>query len=133
MNVLIIGAGKIGTSVSKDMSEKGHKVTIVEKDESVCEKLGQMKNIKLYCGDGCDPSVLENAGIKIADVVITVTGDDEDNLVVALLTKLQSNRPKVISIINHPNNEWLFNKRWGIDAAESPVSIISRLIEKDIK
>ena len=133
MNIIVIGAGKIGTSVSKYMSEKGHKVTIVEKDESVCEKLGQMKNIKLYCGDGCDPSVLENAGIKITDVVIAVTGDDEDNLVVALLTKLQPNRPKVISIINHPNDEWLFNKSWGIDAAESPTSIISRLIEKDIK
>jgi len=41
--------------------------------------------------------------------------------------------PKVISIINHPKNEWLFNKNWGVDAAESPTSIISRLLEKDIK
>ncbi len=132
MNILIIGAGKVGTSVAKYMSEKRHKVTIIEKDENVCEKIGQMKGITLYCGDGCDPSILENAGIKIADIVVAVTGDDEDNLVVAQLTKLQPNKPKVISIINHPRNEWLFNKSWGIDAAESSTSIISKLIEKDI-
>lgn len=133
MNILIIGAGKVGTSVAKYMSEKGHKVTIIEKDENVCEKFGQIKGITLYCGDGCDPSILENSGIKIADIVVAVTGDDEDNLVVAQLAKLQPNKPKVISIINHPKNEWLFNKSWGVDAAESSTSIISKLIEKDIK
>jgi len=115
------------------MSEKGHKVAIIETNETVCEKFEKIKSITLYCGDGCDPSILENAGIKIADVVVAVTGDDEDNLVVAQLAKLQPNKPKVISIINHPKNEWLFNKNWGVDAAESPTSIISRLIEKDIK
>jgi trk system potassium uptake protein TrkA len=133
MNILIIGAGKVGSSVAKYMSERGHKVTIIEKDENVCEKFEQIKGTTLYCGDGCDPSILENAGIKITDIVITVTGDDEDNLVVAQLAKLQPNKPKVISIINHPKNEWLFNKNWGVDAAESPTSIISKLIEKDIK
>ena len=76
--------------------------------------------------------VLESAGIKTTDVVVAVTGDDEDNLVVAQLSKLQPNRPRVVSIINHPRNEWLFNKSWGIDAAESPITLVSRLIEQDI-
>ncbi|MDD5621932.1 MAG: TrkA family potassium uptake protein [Actinomycetota bacterium] len=133
MNVLIIGAGKVGTSIAKYMAEKGHKVSVIEKDETVCEGFEKIKNVTLYCGDGCDPVILEKAGIKITDVVVAVTGDDEDNLVVAQLSKLQSNMPRVVSIINHPKNEWLFNKNWGVDAAESPTSIISRLIEKDIK
>ena len=133
MNALIIGAGKIGTSVAKYIAEKGHGVSIIEKNETVCEGFERIKGVTIYCGDGCDPSVLESSGIKIADVVVTVTGDDEDNLVVALLSKLQPNRPRVVSIINHPKNEWLFNKNWGVDAAESPTSIISKLIEKDIK
>jgi trk system potassium uptake protein TrkA len=133
MNALIIGAGKIGTNVAKYMAEKGHRVSIIEKDETVCEGFEQMKGVTLYCGDGCDPSILEKAGIKIADIVVAVTGDDEDNLVVAQLSKLQPNMPRVVSIINHPKNEWLFNKKWGVDAAESPTSVISKLIEKDIK
>ena len=59
-------------------------------------------------------------------------GDDEDNLVVAQLAKLQPNKPRVASIINHPRNEWLFKKSWGIDAAGSITSIISKLIEEEI-
>jgi trk system potassium uptake protein TrkA len=132
MNILIIGAGKVGTNLAIDMSLKGHKVTVVEKSEGVCSKFGKFDNVEVICGDGCDPLVLEAAGIKVTDIIATVTGDDEDNLVVAQLAKLQSNRPKVVSIINHPRNEWLFTKSWGIDAAESATSLIARMIEKDI-
>ncbi len=132
MNILIIGFGKVGNNLAKDMVLKGHKVSIVEKNEIVCSKFEKIGNMEIICGDGCDPMVLEQAGIKIADVIAAVTGDDEDNLVVAQLAKLQPNRPRVVSIINNPRNEWLFNKSWGIDAAESPTSIIARLIEEDI-
>lgn len=132
MNILIIGFGKVGNNLAKDMVLKGHKVSIVEKSEIVCSKFEKIGNMEIICGDGCDPMVLEQAGIKITDVIAAVTGDDEDNLVVAQLAKLQPNRPRVVSIINNPRNEWLFNKNWGIDAAESPTTIIARLIEEDI-
>ena len=132
MNILIVGAGKVGVHLAKDMSDRGHKVKIIEKNEEVCNKFEKMSNVEMTCGDGCDPLVLESAGIRAADVVATVTGDDEDNLVVAQLAKLQPNRPRVVAMINHPRNEWLFKKSWGIDAAESTTSIISRLIEEDI-
>lgn len=132
MNILIIGAGKVGTNLAVDMSKKGHKVSLIEKNESICKCFEKTANVEIICGDGCDPLVLEAAGIKIANVVAAVTGDDEDNLVVAQLTKLQPNRPKVVSMINNPRNEWLFTKGWGIDAAESTTSIIARMIEADI-
>lgn len=132
MNILIIGAGKVGTSLAKDMALKGNKVNVIEKLESVCGTLKNLKNIEIICGDGCDPIVLEAAGIKVMNVIAAVTGDDEDNLVVAQLAKLQANRPRVVAIINHPRNEWLFTKSWGIDAAESTTSLIARMIEADI-
>ena len=132
MNILIVGAGKVGTYLAKDMSDRGHNVKIIEKNEEVCNKFGKMNNVEMICGDGCDLLVLESAGVKIEDIVAAATGDDEDNLVVAQLAKLQPNKPRVVSIINHPRNEWLFKKSWGIDAAESPNSIISKLIEEDI-
>jgi trk system potassium uptake protein TrkA len=132
MKILIIGAGKVGASLAKDMASKGHKVSIVEKNETICNKFKKITDIEIIYGDGCDPLVLETAGIKASDVVVAVTGDDEDNLVVAQLAKLQPNRPRVVSIINNPRNAWLFNKSWGIDAAESPSSIIAKLIEEDI-
>ena len=132
MNILIIGAGKVGTNLAKDMALKGHKVTVVEKSETICSKFEKISNVEIICGDGCDPLVLEAAGIKIVNVIAAVTGDDEDNLVVAQLAKLQPNRPKVVSMINNPRNEWLFTKNWGIDAAESTTSIVARMIEEDI-
>ena len=132
MRIIIVGAGKVGTSLAKDMAGKNHKVSLIEKNESICSKLEKSANLEIICGDGCDPIVLELAGIKVTDVIAAVTGDDEDNLVIAQLAKLQSNRPRVVSIINNPRNGWLFNKSWGIDAAESPASVVARMIEEDI-
>src|SRR5450756_1356235 len=74
MNIVIVGAGKIGMQLAKDMSAKGYKVKLVEKIESVCEKIVKDENLEVFCGDGCDPLVLESAGIKIADIVVAVTG-----------------------------------------------------------
>jgi len=132
MRIIIVGAGKVGTNLAKDMAERNHKVSLIEKNEAICTKLEKSANLDVICGDGCDPLVLEIAGIKAADVIASVTGDDEDNLVIAQLAKLQPNRPRVVSIINNPRNAWLFNKSWGIDAAESPASVVARLIEEDI-
>jgi len=132
MNILIIGAGKVGMHLAKDMSERKHMVKIIERDPAICENAGKLKNVEVICGDGCDPLVLESAGIKITDVVAAVTGDDEDNLVIAQLSKMQPNRPKVVAVNNHPRNEWLFNKKWGIDSCVNTTSVLSCLIEKEM-
>ncbi|MHB1253949.1 MAG: NAD-binding protein [Candidatus Humimicrobiaceae bacterium] len=107
-------------------------IKTIEKNPVTCENAGKLKNIKVFCGDGCDPLMLESAGIKITDIVAAVTGDDEDNLVNAQLTKLQPNRPKVVAVNNHPGDKWLFNKKWGIDSCVSATSVFSYLIEKEM-
>jgi len=132
MDILIIGAGKVGMQLAKDMSLKGHKVRLIEKVEATCQEIERNKNLEVFCGDGCDPLVLELAGIKVVNIVAAVTGDDEDNLVIAQLTKLQPNRPKVVAVINHPRNEWLFNKKWGIDAAVSSTAVLLNMIEQEM-
>ncbi len=132
MNILIVGAGKVGMHLAKDMSERNHIVRIIEKIPGICENARELKNVEVFCGDGCDPLVLESAGIKITDVVAAVTGDDEDNIVIAQLSKMQSNRPKVVAVNNHPRNEWLFNKKWGIDSSVNTTSVLSCLIEKEM-
>lgn len=132
MNILIIGAGKVGMHLAKDMSERKHMVKVIEINPAICENARKLKNVEVVCGDGCDPLVLESAGIKITDVVAAVTGDDEDNLVIAQLSKMQPNRPKVVAVNNHPRNEWLFNKKWGIDACVNTTSVLSCLIEKEM-
>jgi len=132
MNILIIGAGKVGLHLAKDMSDRNHTVRIIEIIPHICENAGKLKKVEAICGDGCDPMVLESAGIKVADVVAAVTGDDEDNLVIAQLSKMQPNRPKVVAVNNHPRNEWLFNKKWGIDASVKTTDVLACLIEKEM-
>jgi len=124
--------GLLGMHLAKDMSERKHMVKIIERDPAICENAEKLKNVEVVCGDGCDPLVLESAGIKITDVVAAVTGDDEDNLVIAQLSKMQPNRPKVVAVNNHPRNEWLFNKKWGIDSCVNTTSVLSCLIEKEM-
>ena len=133
MFILIVGAGRVGSNLARMLFEKGHKISLVEKNDVVCSKFAETKNINVICGDGCDLLVLQEAGVQAADVVAAVTGDDEDNLVIAQLAKLQPNRPKVVAVVNNPRNEWLYNKKWGIDVAVSHAAILTRIIEEEIR
>ena len=142
MFVLIIGGGKDGVHLTEElMKEKqplhkhgAHKVVLVEKSPAVYEKLTRDKELQpatLLQGDGCDPIVLENAGIRQADVLAALTCDDEDNLVIAQLGKFEFNVPKIIARVNHPKNEWLFSQDMGVDVAVSKSHIITKIIEEE--
>jgi trk system potassium uptake protein TrkA len=83
-------------------------------------------------GDACEPWVLEKADLRSADVVVAVTGDDEDNLVTALLAKQEFGVPRVLARVNHPGNEWLFTEQWGVDAAVSPPHLLTAMVEEEV-
>ena len=65
-----------------------------------------------------------------ADVVVAVTGDDEDNLVISLLAKQEFGVPRVVARVNNPANEWLFNESWGIDVSVSTPHLLTALVEE---
>jgi trk system potassium uptake protein TrkA len=94
---------------------------MVEKEERKARMLEQLIDEKVtLIGDGCDPLVLEQAGLKRADVVVADTGDDEDNLVVCLIAKKNA-KARCIARVNNPANKMIFES---IDP-ENPVSVIS--------
>jgi trk system potassium uptake protein TrkA len=78
MYILIVGAGKVGYYLAKQLRTGKHVVGIVEKDKALCESIAKELDALVINGDGCDSDILEEAGIKRADVVAAVTGDDED-------------------------------------------------------
>jgi len=130
MKVIIAGAGKIGRYLTLDLQERGHDVTLVERNPDTAKVLaGQVHRIT---GDACVPSVLERAGCREADVLVAATGDDEDNLVVALLAKQEFGVPRVLARINHPQNEWMFDESWGVDIAVSPPHMFTSLVEEAV-
>ena len=81
--------------------------------------------------DGCEPWVLEMAGVAKTDLVLAVTGDDEDNLVVSYLSKFEYDVPKVIARVNNPLNRWLFTRSWGVDVEVSTPDVIAKIIEEE--
>jgi trk system potassium uptake protein TrkA len=132
MNVLIVGAGKSGTYLAEKL-RADHNVTMVESRPDRADYVAaRMPGIKVIRGDGCEPSVLDQAGAAQADLVAALTGDDEDNLVVSFLVKTTHQVPMVFARTNHPKNEWMFTKTWGVDVAVSTAQVIYSLIEKEV-
>jgi trk system potassium uptake protein len=132
MNIVIVGAGKSGVYLAEKLRAK-HKLTLIEARPDRADYVAaRMSDVRVIRGDGCEPSVLDRANVGHADLVAALTGDDEDNLVVSFLAKTTLQVPLVFARTNHPKNEWLFTKQWGVDVAISTANVIYNLIEKEV-
>ncbi|HEU5478755.1 MAG TPA: TrkA family potassium uptake protein [Candidatus Tumulicola sp.] len=121
MFILIVGGGKVGSYLTRALVNQQHEVVVVEKDARKAKTLERLVDRQVtVVGDGCDPAVLEEAGVARADVVVADTGDDEDNLVVVLLSKKKS-KARCIARVNNPANKLIFES---LDT-EDPVTVIS--------
>ena len=135
MIVVVIGAGKVGTYIAADLVQGGHDVTVVEQDPAriaALEDREPLAGVSWVAADACEVTQLAKAPIDKADVMVAVTGDDEDNLVVSLLAKQEFAVPRVIARVNHPENEWLFGEQWGVDVAVSTPHLITALVEEAV-
>jgi trk system potassium uptake protein TrkA len=130
MKVSIAGGGVVGRSIARDLVRNGHEVLIVEADEAVVARQEETPGCRWFAGNACEVTTLHEAGFGDADVVVAATGDDEDNLVVSLLSKQEFAVPRVIARVNHPKNEWLFNETWGVDVSVSTPHLITALVEE---
>ena len=133
MRVVISGAGAVGRHLASDLVKRGHSVTLIEQVPEVLETAAEWApDVDLLLGDACEPWVLEKADLTSAEVVVATTGDDEDNLVTSLLAKQEYGVPRVLARVNHPDNEWLFNEQWGVDAAVSPPHLLTAMVEEEV-
>lgn len=131
MKIVIVGGGKTGEYLAGRLY-KEHAVTLIEqRAERVDYLRSALPGVESLVGDACEPTVLESAGTGEADMVIAVTGDDEDNLVVAMLTKVLEGGT-VYARVNHPRNQWLFDKEWGVDVAVSSPAMLYGLIGREL-
>ena len=132
MYVIVVGGGKVGYYLSKKLVVEGHEVVLLEKDRRrhamLTEELGDVA----VQGDGCEVRVMQEAGFARADVVVAVTGDDEDNLVICQMAKAKFQTPRTVARVNDPANQALFQKL-GIDTTVSSTQIIFNLLEQQIE
>ena len=131
MYIIIVGCGKVGYHLTKTLLEAGNEVLAIERDShrytTIVEELGSVA----ISGDGSEASVLEEAGAGRAEVLIAVTGLDEDNLVACQVAKFHFNVPRTIALVNNPQNDDLFRKL-GVDVIVSHTNMILSNVEEEI-
>lgn len=133
MFVIIVGGGKTGSYLARLLLDAGHQVKVIEDRPIVYERLKtELPEEVLICGDGSSPSVLETAGIKEAQVLAAVTGEDEANLVVTTLGKLEFKVQRTIARVNNPKNAWLFTPEMGVDVALNQADVLAGLIVEEM-
>lgn len=128
MRVVVIGGGKIGFNLVKVLKQKGHNVTLIEKDIKICNKISEQIDINIINGDGTDIEILNDADIDIADVVAAVTGKDEENLVICQVAKNNFDIQHTIARVNNPKNQIVF-KTLGVDITVCSTQVIANLID----
>jgi trk system potassium uptake protein TrkA len=133
MKIIVAGAGNIGRHLASDLSERGHEVTVIEQVADTVDRAQEdAPGVSFIHGDACEPWVLDKAEVGSSEVVVAATGDDEDNLVIALLSKQEYAVPHVVARVNHPKNEWMFNESWGVDVPMSPPHVLTALVEEAV-
>jgi len=131
MFVIVVGGGKVGYYLTKELVGSGHEVILMEKDAVRATHIADEIGSIVVAHDGCEGRYLAEAGANRADVVAAVTGDDEDNLVICQMAKHHFDVPRTIARVNNPKNEELF-RHLGVDEIISPTRMILGSIEQDI-
>jgi trk system potassium uptake protein TrkA len=134
MRIVVAGAGNIGRHLANDLHLRGHDVTLIEQDSGTLDRAQEdaPHGVTFILGDACEPWVLDKADVRSSEVIVAATGDDEDNLVISLLSKQEYGVPHVVARVNHPKNEWLFTEMWGVDTAMSPPHVLTALVEESV-
>jgi trk system potassium uptake protein TrkA len=131
MYIMVVGGGRLGYHLTQALLDEGHEILLVEKDPTICDTINSQLGSICLRGDGCEAATLEQAGTSRADMLIAVTGDDEDNLVACQVAKHKFKVPRTIARVRNPRNEYIF-KKLGVDVTVSSTTIILEQIEHEV-
>jgi trk system potassium uptake protein TrkA len=129
--VIIAGGGKVGWNLARELIAKGQEVSLIESDHRRYRVVEEELEHAVQYGDATELWVLERAGIQRADLVIAVTGDDEDNMLICQVAKEKYEVARIVARVNNPRNLQHF-KLLGIQPAVSATDLILRLIEHEV-
>ena len=115
--------------LSRAFISKGHFVTLINRDAADCKHLARRLKATVVNGDGSDPEILEDAGVRMADAFLAVTSNDEDNLVACQIAERRFGVRRTLAMVTDPDNESVF-KDLGVDRVFSLTGIVTSLIEQ---
>ncbi len=134
MTIVIVGGGKVGYYLAKALAPEKHHIVLLEADSDHCMKIDDELDrlgVGLICGDGTEMNILLDAGIEHADILIAVTGYDQNNLVACQLARQYFGVPRTIARVNNPKNIQVF-KRLGVDSVVSSTAYIADMISQEV-
>jgi trk/ktr system potassium uptake protein len=131
MYAIIVGAGKVGRNLARELIVRGHEVSVIESSRQRYLAIEEEFEHAAQYGDATELWVLERAGIQRADLVIAVTGDDEDNILICQVAKEKYGVQRIVARVNNPRNLQHF-KLLSIQPAVSATDLILRLIEHEV-
>ena len=131
MYVIVAGGGKVGWNLARELLDKGHEVTLLENDRERYLTIEEELEHNVQYGDATELWVLDRAGIQRADLVIAVTGDDEDNMLICQMARDKYLCERIIARVNNPRNRQWF-ELLGVAPAVSATDLILRLIEHEV-
>ena len=122
MQIIIVGCGKIGSTLAIQLVAEGHRVTIIDRNESVIEQISNTQDVIGYYGNGAVFSVLEEAGAKEADLLLAVTQSDENNLLACLIAHKIGAKNTVARVRNpeYANNMYRISDDLGLSMTINP-------------
>lgn len=131
MYIVIVGGGKVGFYLAKELVEANHEVLVIERNPAKVAEITEALGEITMRGDGCEATVQEQAGAGRADLLLAVTGDDEDNLVACQVASHMFHVARTVARINNPKNEGIF-RELGIDLPVSATGAIMSHIEQEL-
>ncbi len=131
MYIIIVGGGNVGYYLAKELVEADHEVLIIEENASRAAEIAETLGEIVMHGDGCEAAIHEQAGTGRADLILAVTGGDQDNLVACQVARHLFDVGRTVARINNPKNDPIFRKL-GIDLTVSATSAIMAHIEQEL-
>src|ERR1700730_3325116 len=131
MYVIVVGGGTVGYYMSRDLLERGHEVTLIEKSSARADWLETQLGSIVMRGDGCEVKFLSQTGIERADAILAVTADDEDNLIALQMAKKHFKVKKTIARVDKPSNVEIF-KMLGVADAVPATDVLLAALEPPI-
>jgi trk system potassium uptake protein TrkA len=126
MYIIVVGAGRVGESLIKIATERGHNVAVIDKDQDRCTELVEKYDVIVISGDSTVRSVLEDAGALKADALVATTNDDAVNLLTILVGK-ELGIDSLVSLVSQPEHGLMF-RRIGANVMENPASAVAEYL-----
>ena len=131
MYVIVVGAGKIGFYLTRELLAASHEVALIERDAYVSANAAEEFGSILITSDGTEPTVLGEAGVERCDILISTTGQDATNLTACQVAKYSFNVPKTMAVVTDPDHVPLF-RALGVDVTISTTELILSHVEEEL-